>query len=85
MLNWLKSLFGEGMVRLEIETAEGKIGVLKSKYVGCADTEIELLTEIVNGVFVEKGIKLKRARIVGIHGTGIVFTPSGNWWSVNKV
>lgn len=71
MFNWLRKLFGDGKVRIELITVDGKQGQATAPFVGDVGKtpEKELLADIVNQIFVDKGWKIAKIRILGLSGS----------------
>jgi len=84
MFDYLKKCFGEGVVRMEGKTEDGKKFEVKAPFAGDIASEEELINEMVNDMLVEKGIRVKRIRIMGIKGavSNQNLKLTGNWYTV---
>jgi hypothetical protein len=69
MFDFIKRLFGEGRVRLEGVTSDGRTFNGKLSYIGALH-EKDIINHFAEMCMVEKGIKIIRARIVAIAGKG---------------
>ena len=68
-MDWLKRMFGEGKIRMEVTLADGTKGVLKMSYIGSlatADAD-EIKEEATNRLYVEKGLTVRSIRILGAY------------------
>ena len=63
MINWLKSLFGKGKVRVHFLASNGQTGYAKIPYVGEYDEE-ELIRQFKKAALVEEGLKIVSVRVV---------------------
>jgi hypothetical protein len=82
MFECLTRLFGEGKVRVEIIAVDKKCYSIKIPFIGCFDSEIELIREIANMILLEKNIKIIKIRIVAIEGRGSDAVITGNWFDL---
>lgn len=67
-LTEIKRLFGEGKIRVEGETEDGRTFVTKIPYVGDPSTMTprEIIQHVKNEIRVEHGLRVKSARIVAM-------------------
>lgn len=76
MFDWLTKLFGEGKFRVEFETTDGRIITGKLPYIGCPQSELEILNMGAGHLLVEDGIRVRWMRIISFYGSGIEFEPT---------
>ncbi len=84
MFDWLRKLFGEGKIRFELETLDGRTILGKMGFIGSPESERELAVEIANNAFIENGIHAIRVKILGIIGFGVPFELTHRWIGVRK-
>ena len=67
MIDWIKSLFGEGKIRVEGEFTDGTSFTAKVPYIGAISTmnETELFDNVKQSILVEHGKQVKTIRLVG--------------------
>ena len=75
MFDWFKRLCGEGKFRIEGETTDGRGFVLKFSYIGCPNSELEVLGSAAGNMLVE-GMRIRWMRIISFYGSGIEFNPT---------
>jgi len=68
MFDWLKSLFGEGKVRIEFTTFEGRNGIARVPYIGSYD-EVDLLKQFKRVMKVDHGLTVRTATVLGNYTT----------------
>lgn len=62
-MNWFKKLFGEGKIRFEFETADGRKGTGKMPYIG-QYIEADAIAAIREQMLVKHGVYLTNVKIV---------------------
>lgn len=69
MFDWLKKLFGEGMIRFEMTTADGRTGIGKVPYIGDLSTidTNEFKRDMIAQSFVKYGERVVDVKIVGYY------------------
>lgn len=67
MLEWFRGLFGEGRIRFEVVTLDGRKGSGTIPYRGDFSTidEVEIKQEIIDQLWVNKGERIREIKIVG--------------------
>lgn len=76
MFDWLKKLFGEGKFRVEFETTDGRKMVGRLPYIGCPESELEILRLAAGHLAVQDGIRVRWIRVVSFYGSGVAFEPT---------
>ena len=66
-MDWLKRLFGEGKIRVEMITADGRKGVGVIPYTGDISEldATEFKRDVIEQIWVSKGERVKEVTIVG--------------------
>jgi hypothetical protein len=69
MFDFIKRLFGEGKIRIEAETLDGRGVVLKVPYIGDIDTldVEELKLDLMHRCYVEHGERIHKLQITGYY------------------
>lgn len=69
MFDWFKKLFGEGMIRFEMTTADGRTGVGKVSYIGDLSTldREEFKRDMIRQSFVQHGERVVDVKIIGYY------------------
>jgi len=67
MFDWLKKLFGEGVIRLEGTLDDGTEVTAKMPYIGSIDTMVEedVIETSKNQIYVKYGKRVRELRITG--------------------
>jgi hypothetical protein len=67
MFDWLRKLHGEGKIRAEVMTADGRQGIVKVPYIGDINTlnKEEFRRNVIDQVWVNKGIRVTDVKLVG--------------------
>jgi hypothetical protein len=67
MFDFIKKLFGEGIIRADIVLDDGRTGTVKLPYIGDIDTldPAEFKQEVANQCWVKNGQRVVKVTIVG--------------------
>lgn len=81
LLDSIKSIFGKGIIHVEGYDKTGRYFTGKTNFVGCIESEKEILDTCVEKITEQQNIRVDKIRVTGMYGyNGGDIVIKGGWY-----